>query len=69
MDAGDLPYRDEDHGEYEVLAEERYHQRGRWYDLDDQQEEHVETDENRNGKRHLQHTCANIRKCMNFKRA
>lgn len=48
-----LPYRDENHGEYEVLAEKRHYQRSRRYDLDDQQEEHVETDENRNGKRHL----------------
>jgi hypothetical protein len=44
---GDLPYRDEYHGEYEVLAEQRHHQTGGRNDLHHQQEEHVETNEDR----------------------
>lgn len=48
-----LPYRDEYHGEYQVLSKQRHNQR-RWRnDLYDQQEEHVETDENRDGERYL----------------
>jgi len=40
-----LPYRDEYHGEYEVLAQQRHHQTGWRNDLHYQQEEHVETNE------------------------
>ena len=40
-----VPYGDEDHGEDEVLSKQRHHQtRGR-NDLDDQQEEHVQTNQ------------------------
>lgn len=48
-----LPYRDEYHGEYQVLSKQRHDQRRRRDDLDDQQEEHVEADENRDGERNL----------------
>jgi len=47
------PYRDEYHGEYQVLSKQRHNQRRRGDDLDDQQEEYVKTDENRDGKRYL----------------
>ena len=49
-----LPYRDEYHGEYQVLSKQRHNQGCRRNDLDDQQEEHVETDENRDGERYLE---------------
>lgn len=48
-----LPYRNEYHGEYQVLSKQRHDQRRRWNDLDDQQEKHVKTDENGNGERDL----------------
>ena len=48
-----LPYRDEYHGEYQVLSKQRHDQRRRWNDLDDQQEKHVKADENGNGERDL----------------
>ena len=47
------PDGDEDHGEDEVLSEQRHHQTGGRDDLDDQQEEHVQTNEDRDGQRHL----------------
>ncbi|KOX81168.1 hypothetical protein WN51_03456 [Melipona quadrifasciata] len=47
------PYRNEYHGEYQVLSKQRHDQRRRWNDLDDQQEKHVKTDENGNGERDL----------------
>lgn len=52
--SGDLPYRDEYHGEYEVLAQQRHHQTGGRNDLYHQQEEHVETNEDRDWKCHLE---------------
>lgn len=48
-----LPYRNEYHGEYQVLSKQRHDQRRRWNDLNDQQEEHVKTDEDGDGERDL----------------
>ena len=42
-----LPDRYENHGEYKVLSQEGHNQGRRRDDLDDQQEEHVETNQYR----------------------
>ena len=39
-DGGDDGYADQDHGEEQVLAEQRHGQRGGRHDLGDEQEEH-----------------------------
>ena len=44
---------DQDHGEEEVLAEQRNGQRRRWDDLGQQQEEHSQREQNRDAECHL----------------
>jgi len=45
--------RDEDHGEEEILADERRGERRRWVDLGDKQQEDVERVEDRDAHRNL----------------
>lgn len=49
----DLPYGDEYHCEYEILSKQRHDQWRRWYNLDDEEKEHVKTDENRDREGYL----------------
>ena len=51
-----LPDRYEDHGENQVLAQQRHHKTRRRDNLDDQQEKHVKTNQNRDGQRNLEIT-------------
>lgn len=56
---GDSPDGDEYHGKDEILPQKRHHEGGGGDDFHHKEEEHVETNENGDGQRHLESTTHN----------